>query len=364
MARLLGNDAQHDHFRHEAVELKQAINTQLFNPDNGLYYLNIDVDGQPRTDVTSDLVFPVMFDVAPPETAIRIVKRLTANDFWTEAGIRVVPRDAPSYSPDHGYGLLGGVWVGVSFWLAFAAARVHSHFLDHALDAGFRSYARNPRQNNTVPGQFSEWLHGETLVNQGMMLSPWFPARYLWAAIEGAAGIDLTGEAIRLTPQLAPQWKWLCVRDLPLRGEQATWLVARMPEIRIYSTYHFEGPERCQTYPNDVSAQVEVNPRSAVRLGLRREGEILLFAGNTGNCTMPVTLHYHGPLQGTYRLLAYDSLDGQWRDKGHVATDQLRRGLPVQIEREGFCLLRLQQAQSRMDTGEQHGKQRLQEMKG
>jgi hypothetical protein len=345
MARLLGDDDQNERFRTEAAALKQAINTHLFNPDNGLYYLNIDVDGRPRTDVTSDLVFPVMFDVAPQETATRIVKRLTANDFWAEAGIRVVPRNAPSYSPDHGYGLLGGVWVGVSFWLAFAAARVHSYFLDHALDAGFRSYARNPRQNNTVPGQFSEWLHGETLVNQGMMLSPWFPPRYLWAAIEGAAGIDLTREAIRLTPQLAPQWTWLCVRNLPLRGEQATWLVARMPEITVFSTTRFEGPERCEIYPEDVTAQVEVNPKSAVRLGLRREGEVLLFAGNTGNCTTPATMHYHGQPQGNYRLRTYDSLDGQWRDRGHIAADQLSRGLPMQIERQGFCLLTLKQEQ-------------------
>ncbi len=59
----------------------------------------------------------------------------------------------------------------------------------HALSTSFRHYSRDPLRNNTVPGQFSEWLHGETLVNQGMMLSPWFPPRYLWAAIEGVTGV-------------------------------------------------------------------------------------------------------------------------------------------------------------------------------
>ncbi len=172
---------------------RRRSTTHLLNPENGLYYLNIDLDGQPRSDVTSDLVFPVMFGVADDETAARIVSRLSSEDFWTEAGIRTVPRDAPTYGPTHGYGLLGGVWVGVTFWYAFAAARFNPDFMAHALATSFRNYSRDPRRNNTVPGQFSEWLHGETLVNQGMMLSPWFPPRYLWAAIEGVAGLDLSG---------------------------------------------------------------------------------------------------------------------------------------------------------------------------
>ena len=58
--------------------LKEAINTHLYNPDNGLYYLNIDLDGTPRSDVTSDLVFPVMFGVAADETAARIISRLSS----------------------------------------------------------------------------------------------------------------------------------------------------------------------------------------------------------------------------------------------------------------------------------------------
>ena len=56
----------------------------------------------------------------------------------------------------------------------------------------------DPRRNNTVPGQFSEWLHGETLTNEGMMLSPWDPPRYLWAAVEGAAGLDMSDGQLSL----------------------------------------------------------------------------------------------------------------------------------------------------------------------
>ncbi len=86
MARVLKHHEQSAEFSECADELRTAINAHLLNPYNGLYYLNIDVDGEPRSDVTSDLVFPVMFGVASDETAARIIARLSGDDFWTEGG--------------------------------------------------------------------------------------------------------------------------------------------------------------------------------------------------------------------------------------------------------------------------------------
>src|SRR5205085_12312172 len=142
------------------------------NPENGPYYLNLEVHGHPRSRLTADLVLPLLVRVGDDKAAARILARLSQHRLWTEAGMRTVPRDAPSYSPTQGWGLLGGVWVGVSFWYAFAAARYAPDFMSHALATSFENYSRDPRRNNTVPGQFSEWLDGETLVNRGMMLSP------------------------------------------------------------------------------------------------------------------------------------------------------------------------------------------------
>ena len=207
-------------------------------PATKLYYLNIDLDGSKRTDCTADLVFPLMFGVADDETAARIVSRLSSEEFWTSAGIRTVPRTAVNYEPTHGYGLLGGVWVGVSFWYAFAAARFNPAFMAHSLGSSFQHYSNDPRRNNTVPGQFSEWLHGETLVNQGMMLSPWFPPRYLWAAIEGAAGFDVSEGVPSVNPRLAPDWQWMGVQNLPL-GEAASYLVCRAAFLNFGSTRTF-----------------------------------------------------------------------------------------------------------------------------
>jgi len=225
-------------------------------------------------DVTSDLVFPVMFGVAPDDVAAHIIARLSDRDFWTEAGIRTTPRDAPNYTPNGGWGLLGGVWVGVTFWYARAAAKYQPTFMDHALATSFRNYSRDPKKNNTVPGQFSEWLHGETLVNDGMMLSPWDPPRYLCAAIEGVAGLLPEGDSVRCWPHLAPDWKWMGVQDLLYRGHRITWFAVRVPELQMYTNFHFQESSPYLAYDEDISASVHVTGDSGVSLGLR-QGEAL-----------------------------------------------------------------------------------------
>jgi hypothetical protein len=346
MARVLGKHDESAEFEACAQALKEAINAHLYNPENGLYYLNIDIDGRPRSDITSDLVFPVMFGVADQATAARIISRLSSRDFWTSGGMRTTPRDAPNYSPGRqpAYGLMGGVWVGVAFWYAFAAASHSPELMDYALATSFQNYARNPRQNNTVPGQFSEWLHGETLANQGMMLSPWFPPRYLWAAIEGAAGLDLGEGTARVHPRLAADWKWIGAQNVPYQGRRLTWLVVRTPDIQMYTTYHFQDGPPYLHYDDDMSAQVHTAGDAAAALGLRQGENLLLFAGNTDEGTITTALRVDGPVAGSYRSRIYDSLVGRWIEQDDlVPAAHLQRGITMQIEGKGFWVLDLKQ---------------------
>jgi len=293
-----------------------------------------------------DALFPVMYGVADAETSARIVSRLSDRDFWTKAGIRTVPRDAIDCDPDGTssgpYGLLGGVWVGVSFWFAFAAASYNAEFMDLALSDSFRNYSADPRRNNTVPGQFSEWLHGETLVNQGMMLSPWFPPRYLWAAIEGAAGLDLSDDVF-LNPRLAPDWKWLGVRNLPYRGQQLAWLAVRLPEVTIYTSFTMQKSAPYRAYETDITDQVQARGDDICVLGLRQGTDLLLFVGSTADDTVTTSVRVNDALSGSYRLRQFDSLIGQWQDRGLRPAAQFTDGCVLQIERKGFSLLELTQ---------------------
>lgn len=343
MARVLDRHEESAEFAQRADALNAAINEHLYNPKNGLYYLNIDVDGHPRSDVTSDLVFPVIFGVATGERAARIIGRLSDRDFWTPAGMRTTPRDAPSYSPTGGWGLLGGVWVAVSFWYAFAAARHTPEFMDHALGTSFQIYSTDPIRYNTVPGQFSEWLDGETLVNRGMMLSPWFPPRYLWAAIEGAAGLDLASDTAQVHPRLARDWQWLGVQNVLYRGRRLTWFAVRAPELRMYTNFHFQETDRYLTYEEDISADLHATHDAVCALGLRQGQNIVLFVGNTSDRTTGTALRVDCALEGAYRPNTYDSLIGQWNTGDLIAAEHLSHGLALHIERKGFQVIELRQ---------------------
>ena len=341
MARALGKQDEGAEFGGHADELRQALNTHLLDKETGLYYLNIDVDGNARTDVTADLVFPIMFGVADDQTAAHIISRLSVPEFWSSAGIHTVPRNAVNYGPTHGYGLLGGVWVGVTFWYAFAAARFNPELMAYALSASFRHYSTDPLRNNTVPGQFSEWLHGETLANQGMMLSPWFPPRYLWAAIEGAAGLDLSSGKPSVAPRLAPDWKWMGVRNVPLNGENVTWFVVRAPDLKLYAAFRFDQAMPYEAYDEDISSKVRCSGNEAIALALRKGTDVTIFVGNTLDRTVTTAVYLDLKLTGPYALRSYSSLSAAWLESRMNDTRELQKGHAVQLDGKGFCVIEL-----------------------
>lgn len=315
LAKMLGRNGDARRYEAEAQALRKAIEKYLRNPENGLYYLNIDVDGRPRSEVTSDLVFPVIFGVADVETSVRIVERLRAADFWTDAGVRTVPRDAPEYGPTQGSGLLGGVWAGVTFWYAFAASRFIPDLMLEALRRTFAHYARDPKATNTVPGQFSEWSNGETLVNGGMMLSPWFPPRYLWAAIEGACGLTPTPTGARIDPKLPLDWLWLGARSVPLRGKPISWFVVHQDgRQRLFATRAVETDASLEIYESDVTDGVSVEGQGVATIAFARGDGITLLLANCVEHTITVAVRREGALHGHTVRRVFESLNGGLRE--------------------------------------------------
>ncbi len=336
LATMLGKDADAERYEREATALRAAVERHLRNPANGLYYLNIDVDGRPRSTLSSDLLFPVIFGIADAETSARIVERLREADFWTEAGVRTVPRDAAEYGPVRGKGLLGGVWVSVTFWYAFAAAPFVPDVMIEALKKTFAHYSYDPIATNTVPGEFSEWLHGETLVNEGMMMSPWFAPRYLWAAIEGACGLEPTETGAKLTPRLPPNWAWLAARNVPLQGKPFSWFATRSNgELRLYATRSVESSSPVETYERDVTSDVRVAGDDVAVVAFAREGEVAVFVGNRSPHTIHVALPPEGALAGKHPRRTYNFLVGRWGN-GAPSGD---RAYGTTIARGGFSII-------------------------
>jgi glycogen debranching enzyme len=341
MARALGDEAAKEEFETLALSLKDAVNQHLYNPGNGLYYLNIDVDGTPRSDVTADLILPVLFGIADGTVATNVLRRLSERDFWTPGGMRTIPHDAISYTPEAASGLLGGVWNGVTFWYAKAAAEFLPDFSEEALTNGFENYARDPQRNNTVPGEFSEWLHGETLVNQGMPLSPWFPPRYIWALIEGIFGFDISGDAPRLRPNLPSHWNWAGLRNVPLRGKNVTWFFARTPELRGWCNERLDCMPQADVLPYDVSDRFMASGDDAITAALGDGDRVVGLVGNIQHRTITSAVRLTGAKPANYSMRVYDSLKSAWLEPQHVRAEELEAGVMIRLEPSGFQVIEL-----------------------
>jgi len=339
-----GDDAQE--FAAASRRVQSAMDRHLRNPDNGLYYLNIDVDGNVHTDVTGDQIFPVMFRACDEQTGYRVISRLNSPDFWTPAGLRTASRFDPLYDPSSYWGLIGGVWPGLTWWYAFAAARYHPEFMVKALRSSFEHYGVDPKANNTVPGQFSEWFDGENLVNRGMRLSPWEPPRFLWAAVEGVCGLMLTPGLPRVDPLVPSNWKWVGLRRVPYHGRELTYFATRQAgHFHIYATADVEGPHDTHRYDEDITERVAVFSDAAAIIALRREAEILLLVGNVGTQTATAPLDIGQVLApaSNYDVSIYNSERDAWEPGARRASDELC-SIAVSVESNGYRLVRLRKS--------------------
>jgi hypothetical protein len=318
IARALGNQNTADEFVKAATGLRAAINNHLKNPTNGLYYLTSNIHGVDETTVTADLVFPMIFKVADDETTGLIMQRLLMPDFNTAAGLRTLSSKNPLYRPDSYVGLLGGVWPGVTWWFALACARYDSSLIVDALVSSYQHYLRNPGTYNTVPGQFSEWFDGETLINRGMRLSPWEPPRFLWAVLEGAMGLGIqipapkpegngelhklragTIEALRSQEQISPvvpeKWQWFALRNVPMGGSRLSYFAVRLKsenggknahtELTLFGVGKFESPHPIRFFKTDASEELYSLATDVAALAFadevgKKEGTILLLLGS------------------------------------------------------------------------------------
>lgn len=346
MAQALGNDAATSEFTAAADALRDAINQHLMSPANRMYYLNIDTLGAVHTDVTADEVFPVMFGVADSESSYQIISRLDAPDFNTPAGLRTVSRYSPHYEPLKNVGLMGGVWPGLTFWYAFAAASYHPGVMARALHSSFAHYQRDPLRNNTVPGQFSEWFDGESLVNRGMRLSPWEPPRLLWAAVESACGISGTGSGCRCQPVIPPNWQWIGVRRLPHCGKLVSFFAARQRDgLHIYSNTELVTDHALHHYAADVTNAVQVMNYRVHRLALRSDSEILICLGSSADGTVTAPLRITRLLEDDrdYVVEVHTSELPDWR-RGGTRKGRALKQIAASIEAGGYRLLRIKQA--------------------
>jgi hypothetical protein len=339
--RIPGSDADARYFMDYSNRIRDGMAKHLINPDNRMFYLNIGVEGEVHTDLTGDEVFPVMFNACDEQTAFRIISRLNSPDFWTSAGLRTASNLDPRYDPAAFSGLIGGVWPGLTWWYAFAAAPFHPEFMVKALRSSFEHYAKNPRRYNTVPGQFSEWFDGESLVNRGMRLSPWEPPRFLWAAIEGVCGLTLTGDLPQIQPLIPAAWRWLALRRVPYHGEEISYFAVRTRNaFHLYTTCEIDTNHRHSVYKTDASDNIPIFSRSARVIAFAREHETILLVGNVTTTSINVPLDLSSILMADtkYRLSIYNSESDAWETETVIAREEVV-SVTATIESQGYRLM-------------------------
>jgi Bacterial alpha-L-rhamnosidase 6 hairpin glycosidase domain len=337
-------DAQY--FMNYSIRIRDAMAKHLVNPGNGMFYLNIGVEGDAHTDLTGDEVFPVMFRACDEETSFRIISRLNSSDFWTSAGLRTASNLDPRYDPAAFSGLIGGVWPGLTWWYAFAAAPSHPEFMVKALRSSFEHYAEDPRRYNTVPGQFSEWFDGESLVNRGMRLSPWEPPRFLWAAIEGVCGLTLTGDLPQIQPLVPADWRWLALRRVPYHGEEISYFAVRARNtFHLHTTCEIDSDHPHSVYTTDASDNIPIFSRSARVIAFQREHETILLVGNVTTTSINVPVDLSSLLTGEtkYHVRIYNSERDDWETDAVVPREEVG-SLTVTIESQGYRLMHFTRA--------------------
>ncbi len=341
MAENIGLDDDYEEFYGAAMALQDAINEHLLDADRQLYLLNIDREGRRHTDVTADECFPVLFRVAPDEVAFRIIRRLNSSDFRTPAGLRTCSRLDPLYDPTKYVGLLGGVWPGLTFWYAFAAARYHPGFMVQALHSSYAHYIRQPRAYNTVPGQFSEWFDGESLINRGMRLSPWEPPRFLWAAVEGVCGIMVSPQEPAIRPLMPAEWKWTAARNVAYHGRHITAFAARDgAQMHVYANTDFRETGAKSVLTRDVTELVSVGHAGIHPIALTDERKVVVALGSCREeaLTTPVGLRELLEPDAQYDVRQYSSERSEWTENAQRVGHQVIN-LGVRIEAQGYHVM-------------------------
>lgn len=222
LADIVGASKLSERYRSEAGRLEENILSKLMNRANGLFLLNIDQKGVPHPDVTGDLAFPALFRVGDVQTRLKIVNRILSQDLWTEYGARTVANTDPTYDPEFGMNLVGGIWPNLTAWFAMAAREFYPDVVAEAMERIYSiSEPESPIEfGNVVPGEFPERLDGDTFRSKGMGMSPWMPPTYLWLGIEGLLGLKVEKGSVKIEPSLPQKWNFICVFDIPMKGER------------------------------------------------------------------------------------------------------------------------------------------------
>ncbi len=269
LAAACGDTVNQARFESEAAALTAAIHEQLLSPETGLYLLTLDNGGVPKVEITVDQVFPLLAGIAPAEVRSRVLERLWSPAWMSAHGLRTVGEDEPACDPRFGFGLMGGIWPNAWAWAAMAGRDDPERLVNALRRLCALCAPPEEGRSDRVPGQFPEWLDGDTGQSRGMALSPWFPPTLLWLALEGLAGLQPRPDRLTVIPSVPREWRWFVCQRVP-RG--STFLTFFYLDGVLHTNQPITSPLPIEIYDHIERAHEEY------ALILRRGGRQWVFA--------------------------------------------------------------------------------------
>lgn len=331
LAGAIGDSVNERRYRAAAQSLRDAINRYLrpINDATALYYLNISPAGEVGHEETGDEVFPVLYGVADPAPASRILKELFSKRFFVvgpsgAGGFHTVSSSDSEYrrnrpetltfhpGENDDFGLMGGIWAVLGSWIGHAAAL--SDRPDLALQA-LRASALltdmpNPASSHTVPGEFGDGYYDDSLRRQpwsSAPLGPYIAGTFVYSTLESFLGLLPRPEALRVSPEFPAGWNWVAASDIPYRGTPLSLLALRRTHT-LYATAPVATDWRTVIVPAALQSRFEIEPCEQV-FGIAVPGEdgglkvIIASASQTDvhvidRLTKQELLHLHIPAGG------------------------------------------------------------------
>lgn len=99
LARLLGRDAEAERYTVKAERIKEAVNDQLWDEGDGIYYDRIDKTGLLHREKGVSAFMPLWAGIASREQARRLVKEhlINPSEFWAQYPVCTLSRDSTAY---------------------------------------------------------------------------------------------------------------------------------------------------------------------------------------------------------------------------------------------------------------------------
>ncbi len=180
-----------------------------------------------------------------------------------------------------------------------------------------------------------------------MKLSPWFPPKYLWTALEGVCGISLY-RGLNLNPNMPLWWKWLGLSNFSYHNNSVSYFAGRIHGVlNIFANYPFSTnlENISHNFERDITDMIRERHDDVYILALGTTQHIAVCVGNITTSSISFTFYVDNILsdyaeKSRYLIRVFHSEIDDWYDHGAKEYGNIG-GFTISLEAGGFKIIEL-----------------------